>query len=233
MVPRPSLLAIVRDFSTPNQSPEEIPVEYLVLHYTACNLKKTLDIFKDPGTGACAHLVVDSDGTVYELIPCLEQQARRGAHAGKSSWTGDDGQLIQGLNSCSLGIELVNLNGNVFPYTEAQYLALAQLLPLLAQRYPALNDPRRVLGHEHVAGFRGKVDPGKCFDWERVLRDAYPDSVALPQRSPCISEEVLKTVLLRVSTADATRKESQEFWTELSSECEKLSQGVVSEHKGN
>ncbi|MDE0092638.1 MAG: hypothetical protein OXN83_05090, partial [Oligoflexia bacterium] len=42
--------------------------------------------------------------------------------------------------------------------------------------YPALKSSDRVLGHEHVAGCRGKKDPGCFFDWKRLFKKVYADS---------------------------------------------------------
>lgn len=158
-------------FSSPNFSPEEIPVEFVILHYTAADLRRTMDIFGDPARKVCAHFVLDTDGTVYDLGGFLKGPVLKGAHAGESRLE-IDGTAYSALNSMSVGIEIVNLNGNIFPYTEAQYTALGELLAELVARYPVLKKPSRIIGHEQIAGFRGKCDPGIQFDWARVLRSA-------------------------------------------------------------
>ena len=38
---------VIRQFRSPNFDPVQIPVEFLVLHYTAENLQSTLGIFMD------------------------------------------------------------------------------------------------------------------------------------------------------------------------------------------
>ena len=74
-------------------------------------------------------------------MPC-----HRGWHAGASEWEG-----VQGLNDCSIGIELVNYNGNVFPFTEAQYRSLQgdgqvqNTIPICVTL--------RGFGHEHMPAF--------------------------------------------------------------------------------
>ena len=35
----------------------------------------------------------------------------------------------------------------------------------VSPNYVALNSPHRMIGHEQIAGWRGKVDPGDQFDW--------------------------------------------------------------------
>ena len=156
-------------YSSPNFSNDVIPVEFVVLHYTATDLPGTVAIFNDVVRGACAHFILDLDGTVYDLGGFLNGPVRRGAHAGESR-VDIDGKMITTLNDRSIGIEIINFNGNVFPFTEAQYSALNQLLGHLIARFPKLREPGRIVGHEHIASFRGKCDPGVRFDWARVLK---------------------------------------------------------------
>jgi N-acetylmuramoyl-L-alanine amidase len=171
---------------------EEIPVEFVVLHYTALPLQETLDIFVAPDAKVSAHLVIDVDGTVYELVPCLQGRTLRGAHAGESRLLVQaDGHdtLVESFNSRSIGIEIVNLNGNVFPFTSEQYESLAAVLQTLSTHYPALRDPAAIVGHEHIAGFRGKVDPGRCFDWQRLYGLSHP-GMTMPERPAVCSAKV-------------------------------------------
>lgn len=74
---------------------------FLVIHFTAgATGESSIDFWKTPAAaGACAHLVIERDGTVKQCRPFN----RTCGHAGKSSWQGHTG-----LNSCSIGIELAN-----------------------------------------------------------------------------------------------------------------------------
>jgi N-acetyl-anhydromuramyl-L-alanine amidase AmpD len=156
--------------SSPNFAPDLIPVEFVILHYTAGDLRRTMDIFEDPARKLCAHFVLDVDGVVYDLGGFWNGPIRQGAHAGVSRVV-VDGQTFEKLNTMSVGIEIINVNGNLFPYTEAQYLSLKEILAHLMARFPVLRSSSRIIGHEHIAGFRGKCDPGVKFDWDRVLGD--------------------------------------------------------------
>jgi len=49
------------------------------------------------------------------------------------------------------------------------------------------------LGHEEIAGFRGKVDPGHKFDWHYLLTELYPD-VMLPKKDYALPEEFLSSI---------------------------------------
>jgi len=79
------------------------------------------------------------------------------------------------FNQFSIGIELVNNNGNVFDYTEEQMQSLYAVITHLKSSYPALSSPYRIVGHEQIAGWRGKCDPGHKFDWGRLYRELYPE----------------------------------------------------------
>jgi N-acetyl-anhydromuramyl-L-alanine amidase AmpD len=181
------------DFKSPNFNDRVIPVRFVVLHFTAARLRRTLEIFGDPKSDASSHLVIDRDGSVYEVVECFSGAPKRAWHAGKSrleavSLSGVE--AVDDLNSCSIGIELVNLNGNLFPYSEAQYVALFKVIDRLKGLYPNLTSPYSIVGHEHVAGFRGKGDPGRCFEWERLFSVCYPGQ-GVPTRDCLYSEQLV------------------------------------------
>ena len=201
---------------SPNCDHREIPVEYLILHYTAVDLQETLDIFT-AADSVSAHLVIDRDGTVYEMVNCLNGKAHRAWHAGVSEWKGK-----KAFNDFSIGIELINYNGNIFPYTEAQYQALFEVVQQLQILYPEVNDPERILGHEHIAGFRGKADPGICFEWHRFYQAVCPDQM-YPARKAICSNELREQLLEQAGKAPETEAERSEFWKQLSQFTEKNS----------
>ncbi len=183
-------MIINRTVRSPNFSDLDITVRFVVIHFTAADLARTLDIFSSPAREVSAHLVIDRDGTVFEVVECLSGTCKRAWHAGKSRMRvdgADSDSVIEGFNDFSVGIELVNLNGNVFPYTEAQYASLFAVIETLKGVYPALQDPHAIVGHEQIAGFRGKSDPGRCFEWSRLFSVCYPNQGA-PERRPLCSE---------------------------------------------
>ena len=126
------------------------------------------------GTGNSGHYYIDRDGTVSRYVP-----DERIAHH------------VRGLNSRSVGIELVNTGryphwldsrhqGMDEPYPDPQIDALVALLGELAARLPAL---RHIAGHEDLDRERvpasddpavqvhRKLDPGPRFPWTRVLSE--------------------------------------------------------------
>ena len=80
--------------------PKRITPDIIVLHYTASPTAKSALAAMMGGRPASAHLCVDTDGTTYQLSDlntiCW--------HAGKSKYAGR-----VGLNSSSIGIEIVNV----------------------------------------------------------------------------------------------------------------------------
>ncbi len=145
---------------SPNHAPRSAePVDILVLHYTELPLKESLAILSDAKREAkvSAHYVLDLDGTAYRLVP----EDRTAWHAGKSWWRGREA-----LNATSIGIEIVNLDGDRRDYPLAQVAALIELCTGILARHPDIA-ARNVVGHSDIAPQR-KVDPGRRFPWQTL-----------------------------------------------------------------
>ncbi|MDA7417912.1 1,6-anhydro-N-acetylmuramyl-L-alanine amidase AmpD [Xenophilus arseniciresistens] len=113
------------------------------------------------GIEVSAHFYVRRDGSVWQFV----STEARAWHAGASAWRGRSN-----CNDDSIGIELEGLEGELFD--DAQYEALARLMPALARNHPIAH----VAGHEHIAPGR-KQDPGPGFDWRRLrLQLRWPES---------------------------------------------------------
>ena len=95
------------------------------------------------------HFLIHRGGELVQFVAC----AKRAWHAGHSSWRGHEC-----CNDFSLGVERVGADDR--PYTEEQYLRLAELTSMLYRRYPVVD----VVGHADIAPGR-KTDPGPAFDW--------------------------------------------------------------------
>jgi len=172
-------MRIYKNHRSPHFEDLLIPVEFVVLHYTAQSLKESLKIFLSPQSKVSCHLLIDRGAAVYELVDCLEGKTKKAFHAGQSFWQDIENKNWKSFNNFSIGIELVNWNGNLFPYTREQYESLFQVLNDLKTKYPSLKNPARILGHEQVAGFRGKKDPGGLFDWENLFKNVYREELNL------------------------------------------------------
>jgi len=195
-----------------------IPVEFVLLHYTAGDLERALSHFLSTARPVSCHLLIASDGEVLEVVECWNGKAKRAAHAGESRFE-HEGKLLSGFNGFSLGIEIVNPNGNIIPFSDAQYAALAGCLKHLKGVYPALEDPGRILGHEHVAGWRGKADPGRLFDWHRLFTMTYPDQ-APPKRDPVCPQPLASALAKFLQVVPEKRDQAVLFWHALSATTE-------------
>ena len=79
----------------------------LVLHFTSgASALSSIEFWKSPeAMGACAHFVIDRDGTIYQCRPF----DRTAGHAGKSIWTDPNtGTKYQTPNAVTIGIEFAN-----------------------------------------------------------------------------------------------------------------------------
>lgn len=104
------------------------------------------------GLEVSAHCLIRRDGRITQYVSFLA----RAWHAGRSCFQGREA-----CNDFSIGIELEGTDEG--GYTEAQYVALAELAKSLMAVYPAIT-PERIVGHSDIAPGR-KTDPGPAFDW--------------------------------------------------------------------
>jgi N-acetylmuramoyl-L-alanine amidase len=168
----------------PGGSPMRIR-RFLVIHFTSgATAESSIEFWRTPAAkGASAHIVIDRDGTVYQCRPFNMTCG----HAGKSQWS-DGKRIFNGLNSCSIGIELANAGDNErlarrwskFPPIEArhknggplkkwevypveQLAACEEVAKALVKRYN-LDD---VVGHDDIAPSR-KNDPGPAFPMQAL-----------------------------------------------------------------
>lgn len=205
------------DRRSPNFDVTEIPVEFAVIHYTAVSAERTLKIFEDPTSKVSSHFVITESGEIFELVPALSAPALRAWHAGRSACV-VEGIEWKGFNDHSIGIELVNRNGNLFTYTDAQYSALARCLSALGTQYPALRAPGRIVGHEHISGFRGKADPGLLFDWKRLYAETFGPNASGPDRRALCTPKLADLLTCAVTGNSRAQADpiDDDFWGTIS-----------------
>lgn len=125
--------------------------------FTGCLDCDEHESFSDlQGLEVSAHCVIRRDGIVEQYVPF----DKRAWHAGVSSFDG-----VEACNDYSIGVELEGTDKSA--YTQAQYLALAELSKQLIAHYPLLT-AQRIIGHSGIAPGR-KSDPGYLFDWNHYL----------------------------------------------------------------
>lgn len=133
--------------------------DMILLHYTGMGSgEAALSWLRTPESQVSSHYVVFEDGVVHQLVA----ETRRAWHAGKSSWQGESD-----INSCSIGIEIVNPghDGGYPDFPDRQVAAVIELCRDCAARWAIA--AARMLAHSDVAPSR-KADPGEKFPWRRL-----------------------------------------------------------------
>jgi N-acetylmuramoyl-L-alanine amidase len=120
-------------------------IDTIVLHATASSsVQSAIAWFTNPESKVSAHYVIDKRGTVYRLVP----QQYAAWHAGAC--------YMKRANLRSIGIELVNKNDGIEPYTPEQLTTMRQLILLLKNNLPI----RYLVSHAEIAKPQGrKTDP--------------------------------------------------------------------------
>lgn len=140
--------------------PRKEPVTCLILHHTAGSLPSSLDILqgKDPKHKVGVHYLITDEPKprVIRMVP----ENLAAYHAGKSAW----GKLTN-LNQNSIGIEIINYDGNVYTYSDAQADIIFALCTEIIRQHDI--KPWNVLGHSNIAVGR-KIDPGSKFPWAKL-----------------------------------------------------------------
>lgn len=178
---------------------------YACLHDTAGQLRKfsSVEWFASKECPNSAHFVVERDGTITQMV----ETNKRAWHAGDSAWKG-----TRYLNSCSVGIEIVNPgkmdatgrawfgpaakpneiehkatkehgDGYWLPYTPEQIAAVTAICRALVEEYPDCNE---ILTHWEIAPKR-KIDTNPLFPL-RELRKAVlsPSEPAVESAEPVV-----------------------------------------------
>ena len=203
----PAISIRVKTDKTSGQFPNEDLPDTVVIHYTGgTTLAGAESTLIDPNVKASAHLLVDYNGDIVQLVP-FKYIAW---HAGTSKFNGRNG-----LNKFSIGIEIVNpgylieqADGRLkteyshvidpanaekrmhknqsaerfwHNYTPEQIESVEKICFALKSNYKI----KYIVGHDEIAP-RRKQDPGPCFPIERLrtsifdLRsldeDEYPDT---------------------------------------------------------
>lgn len=174
------------------------PIAILVLHHTASSLPSALDSLQGRNKAHMVgvhYLVSDEQPKPRIFRMCPDSLAA--FHAGKSAWG-----KYESLNQSSVGIEIVNYDGNVHPYPKPQVEAVLALAQHLVATHHI--SPENVVAHSDIAVGR-KVDPGALFPWEYFAANgvgAWPDAkdvqtfrILLKSKKPSTAEiqQLLRT----------------------------------------
>ena len=146
---------------SPNFDDRTAPVSMIVLHYTGMpTAAEAIARLCDPVAKVSTHYLIDEDGTCHAMVA----EDKRAWHAGRSHWRG-----VTDLNSCSIGIEIVNPGHDhgYRPFPPDQVSAIVRLVHELKDRYQITRG--NIVGHSDIAPTR-KRDPGELFPWAELAR---------------------------------------------------------------
>ncbi len=145
------------NFKSPNYSQRQLPIKYIIMHYTEMLFEDAIHRLLDPKTQVSAHYLIRNDGEIFNLV----DDNKIAWHAGESYWYGQEK-----LNQNSIGIELDNLGKEAF--SKEQIESCLNLCLYLKGEYklPSQN----FIGHSDVAPAR-KIDPGLYFNWQYFAKN--------------------------------------------------------------
>jgi N-acetylmuramoyl-L-alanine amidase len=146
-----------------NERPDDVVIDTIVLHHTAGpTLAGTVKWFTMPESKVSAHFTVGKDGSIVQMVSCLN----RGWHAGVST----DYKGRTNVNDFSIGIEIVNVGDGKDPYPEAQIKAVELLCEVLVDFYPI----RQITSHEFIGEPEGRKNDPIDFPWSRFEKIGVP-----------------------------------------------------------
>jgi len=136
-------------------------ITMIIVHHTGGpTIGPAINTFLSTAEQTSAHYLINTDGQIIKMV----QDSRRASQAGESHWAG-----VNGINSVSIGIEIVHATG-VYPL--AQYTALLDLIARLRRTFPTIV-AWNIVGHSDIATTNGVLgrkssDPGLQFEWSRL-----------------------------------------------------------------
>ncbi len=137
--------------------PVDYPINFVVVHDIEGTAREAINIFHNVHSAVSTHYIVDSDGTVYQIL----REHDIAYHAG-NYW----------YNQRALGIENAGYaaTGHQW-YNATQYQAAARLTAYLLNKYSIPLDRGHVIGHGNVpspslALMPNHVDPGPYWLWD-------------------------------------------------------------------
>jgi len=187
LVPRTN--ASCNYFSSNHYSPtyrqNDSTITHVVIHDIEGTGVSAINTFEDPNSNASAHYVIDSDGTVYQVVHEKDIAFQAG-----NLW----------FNQHSVGIEHAGFAATGFQwYNATEYLASAKLVAYLLNKYHIPLEHNHIVSHgtipaSNLASTPNHVDPGPYWLWDYYLnligiqqKQAAPPNVALSEKSHIIT----------------------------------------------
>ena len=172
-----------KDFLLPDFTiASEVNFNFIVIHHTESETAKdAVEAYLYHKVSA--HYLIDDCGKIYSLV----EDSNIAYHAGFSHWQG-----LEGLNKCSIGIELQSKNVNL-PFSEIQIEQLILLLQHLTTNF----QESRMLNR--------KQDPSAVFPWNILanagfgkysnLAQSFFSLANLPEKAICFYQQSSPVIL--------------------------------------
>jgi hypothetical protein len=136
-------------------------ITHVVIHDIEGTAVAAINTFEDPTSNDSAHYIVDSDGTVYQMVHEKDVAFQAG-----NLW----------FNQHSIGIEHAGFAATGYQwYNATEYLASANLVAYLLNKYNIPLEHNHIVGHgtvpsPNLANTPNHVDPGPYWLWDYYLR---------------------------------------------------------------
>jgi len=146
---------------TPADRPKDTPVQFVVIHDAEGTLQEDLKTFQTTTSQVGVHYIVDTNGTVYQLVH-------------DQDITYHSANFL--YNDQSIGIEHVGFDATGYTwYNATQYLGSAKLVAYLLDKYNIPLDHDHIVSHGTVPAAYLKttpnhVDPGPYWLWDYYLK---------------------------------------------------------------
>ncbi len=151
-------------------------ITHVVIHDIEGTAVAAINTFEDPNSNDSAHYIVDSDGTVYQMVHEKDVAFQAG-----NLW----------FNQHSIGIEHAGFAATGYQwYNATEYLASANLVAYLLNKYHIPLEHSHIVGHgtvpsPNLANTPNHVDPGPYWLWDYYLNligtRVQPAAARLPQ----------------------------------------------------
>jgi N-acetylmuramoyl-L-alanine amidase len=151
--------------------PQDLSINQIVIHDVEGSALSALNSFQDPSSAVSSHYIIDTDGTVYEVLHNKDI-----AYAAGNYW----------YNQHSINIEHAGYDATGYQwYNALQYLASAKLVAFLIREYHIPLDHDHIVSHGTIPSSLlivapNHVDPGPYWLWQYYLTLIHQQGIAYP-----------------------------------------------------
>lgn len=158
-------------YESANRPVSDSPITLITIHDIEGTVQDALNVFQDPSSGVSIHYIVDTDGTVYQVLHEKDVAYHNGNY-----W----------YNQQSIGIEHAGYDATGYQwYNAAEYLGSAKLVAYLLKKYNIPLDHDHVMSHgttpaPTLGSTPNHVDPGPYWLWDYYFNLIHQQGVDFP-----------------------------------------------------